>query len=680
MEYSSSEDDEMVEDSAIFEDDIKAPDVEQQTEEVTSSLQTVSHGGSALASIRNAIENELLAVEDCDEVNQVPSPGMEFESDGAARAFYNAYALRLGFGIRVARSRCERRKGVEVLVMKRFVCLKEGHHKKKVAENSTKKKRKRLSIRDGCPAMMEVVRRGPEKWIISKLVLEHTHIVVSPERVREIQLSRLSGKDREHQDYLKEMRRRVFGEGDAQILINYFRRMQAENAGFFYAMQVDNRNCLTNALWADAKARMSYGYFGDAVTFDTSYRQNKNMMPFAVFTGLNHHGQTIVFACALVMDKTESSFTWVLETWLTAMCGRRPLTITTDQGKAIEAAVAEVFPETCHRLCRWRILSRCQKKLSDVSCRFPDLHDELKMCINESDNVETFEVYWRTILDKYNIGENLWLQSLYSIRHRWVPAYLKGSFFAELSTTHRVETLNRFYRNNFVTECSLQMFIAKLDQEMDSRYEKEAQEDCATLNIQHILKTQSPMEKQAANIYTRMAFEKFQEELVEAFNYYPLKIQDGPISKFSVARDGDASNRHFVVFKESEKKAYCNCFKYEGSGIPCRHLLGLFLVCGTILIPEYCILKRWTRKAKSGLMLQESVHEGQYSEESPISWYNDLLHDAMKCVERGAASAEAYRIAKSMLQTVFAEILGFEESESKGMMLPHVEKAPKRTG
>ncbi|KAG6498608.1 hypothetical protein ZIOFF_038328 [Zingiber officinale] len=527
MEYSSSEDDEMVEDSAIFEDDVKAPDVEQQTEEVTSSLQTVSHGGSALASIRNAIENELLAVEDCDEVNQVPSPGMEFESDGAARAFYNAYALRLGFGIRVARSRCERRKGVEVLVMKRFVCLKEGHHKKKVAENSTKKKRKRLSIRDGCPAMMEVVRRGPEKWIISKLVLEHTHIVVSPERVREIQLSRLSGKDREHQDYLKEMRRR---------------------------------------------------------------------------------------------------------------------------------------------------------KLSDVSCRFPALHDELKMCINESENVETFEVYWRTILDKYNIGENLWLQSLYSIRHRWVPAYLKGSFFAELSTTHRVETLNRFYRNNFVTECSLQMFIAKLDQEMDSRYEKEAQEDCATLNIQRILKTQSPMEKQAANIYTRMAFEKFQEELVEAFNYYPLKIQDGPISKFSVARDGDARNRHFVVFKESEKKAYCNCFKYEGSGIPCRHLLGLFLVCGTILIPEYCILKRWTRKAKSGLMLQESVHEGQYSEESPILWYNDLLHDAMKCVERGAASAEAYRIAKSMLQTVFAEILGFEESESKGMMLPHVEKAPKRTG
>lgn len=90
--------------------------------------------------------------------------------------------------------------------MKRFVYLKEGPHKKKVAENSARKKHKGLSIRDGCPAMMEVVRRGPDKWIISKSVLEHSHIVVSPERVREIQLSHVSGKDREHQDYLKEMR------------------------------------------------------------------------------------------------------------------------------------------------------------------------------------------------------------------------------------------------------------------------------------------------------------------------------------------------------------------------------------------------------------------------------------------------------------------------------------------
>ncbi|KAG6539027.1 hypothetical protein ZIOFF_004179 [Zingiber officinale] len=313
--------------------------------------------------------------------------------------------------------------------------------------------------------------------------------------------------------------------------------------------------------------------------------------------GLNHHVQTIVFACAVVMDETESSFTWMFETWPTAMCGQRPLTITTDRGKAVEAAVAKVYT---------------------------DLHDELKMFINEAENVETFEVYWRTILDKYNISDNQWLQIPYAIRHRWIPAYLKDSFFVELST------------RCVVTACTLQMFIAQQDQEIDSRYAKESQEDHATLNIQQILKTQSAMEKQPANIYTRAVFEKFQEELVEAFSYYPVKIQDGPTNKFTVARDGDA-------------------------------------MCGAFRLPEYCILKRWTRKAKNGLMLQESDHECHYLEESPILWYNDLLYDAMKSAERGAVSTEAYRIAKSMLQTVFAEILGFEETERKGM-IPHVKK------
>lgn len=54
-----------------------------------------------------------------------PVVGMTFESDEAAKAFYNEYARRLGFPFRVGRSR--RSKGTEeVVVMKRFVCSGKG--------------------------------------------------------------------------------------------------------------------------------------------------------------------------------------------------------------------------------------------------------------------------------------------------------------------------------------------------------------------------------------------------------------------------------------------------------------------------------------------------------------------------------------------------------------------------
>uniref|UniRef100_A0A0E0MKT6 FAR1 domain-containing protein n=1 Tax=Oryza punctata TaxID=4537 RepID=A0A0E0MKT6_ORYPU len=104
-----------------------------------------------------------------------PMLGMTFESDEAAKMFYNEYARWLGFPFRVGRSR--RSKGMEeVVIMKRFVCSREGAHKKKQASTSGEatSKRERASMREGCNAMMEVVR-GKDHWVVSKLEKAHNH-------------------------------------------------------------------------------------------------------------------------------------------------------------------------------------------------------------------------------------------------------------------------------------------------------------------------------------------------------------------------------------------------------------------------------------------------------------------------------------------------------------------------
>ena len=80
----------------------------------------------------------------------------------------------------------------------------------------------------------------------------------------------------------------------------------------------------------DARSRLTYQYFGDVVTFDTTYKTNKYSMPFAPFTGLNHHYQSILFGCALLQDEYEASFIWLFETWLEAMNGKMPVSIITD--------------------------------------------------------------------------------------------------------------------------------------------------------------------------------------------------------------------------------------------------------------------------------------------------------------------------------------------------------------
>ena len=58
-----------------------------------------------------------------------------------------------------------------------------------------------------------------------------------------------------------------------------------------------------------------YGQFGDVVSFDTTYKINKENWPFAVFVGLNHHREIVTFGAVLLYDETVDSFIWLFETF-----------------------------------------------------------------------------------------------------------------------------------------------------------------------------------------------------------------------------------------------------------------------------------------------------------------------------------------------------------------------------
>ncbi|XP_035539647.1 protein FAR1-RELATED SEQUENCE 5-like [Juglans regia] len=146
------------------------------------------------------------------------------------------------------------------------------------------------------------------------------------------------GKDVEN--YLGNKRRKVFEEGNAQMLYSYFLERQLTKSGFVYSMQVDKDGCMGSCFWADARSRAAYQYFGD-VTFDATYLTNIYKMLFVPFSGVNHHHQTIMFGCALLVNETAESYTWLLRTWQEAMLGKAPSTITTNDDKAMTKAIVE---------------------------------------------------------------------------------------------------------------------------------------------------------------------------------------------------------------------------------------------------------------------------------------------------------------------------------------------------
>ncbi|KAJ1287282.1 hypothetical protein BS78_03G419400 [Paspalum vaginatum] len=604
-----------------------------------------------------------------------PVLGMTFESDEAAKAFYNEYARRLGFPFRVGRSR--RSKGTEeVVVMKRFVCSREGMYKKKqTSPDEATRKRERMSMREGCNAMMEVVRES-DHWVVSKLEKAHNHdFGTCSTNVGYLRARGLLGGSGKVSivgpDDMAFHRQNVLGEGgDAQGLLDYLKKMQANDPAFSHAIQVDKNGCVVNVFWADARAKAAYRHFGDAITFDTTYKKNKYMMPFVTFSGVNHHLQPVVFGCALLMEETEFSFVWLFETWLVAMGGKAPCSLVTDQNRAMKAAIGKVFPNTCHRFCKWNVLSRTKQKLAHVYTEHPTLRDELESCVLESETISTFETSWMSIIDKYDLRKNSWLQAIYNIRQKWVPLYLMDTFFAETSPTWKLETMDDFYKKYFNAKTTLEVFLDRFDLSMASQYEDEATADIDAYLNKATTKTASLIEKQAANIYTKAVFSKFQEEFTESLGFVIQKTEDGCISKYSITKYQDPVETFYVTYNASDKMANCSCKYFEFSGILCRHILGVYIIVDPRTLPPCYFLKRWTRKARDddafALLEDNNNTHDEDASQSITSRYNALCADAIRCAERGAGSEAIYKSAKDILQKAYEDIIAYERNTGQG--------------
>ena len=116
------------------------------------------------------------------DANQEPYEGMLFESEEAAKAFYDEYAKRLGFLTRIVSSRKSERDGS--IISRRLACNKEGFNVNSQRRGQVRI-RKRESKREGCMAMFLVKREKPGRWVVTKFVRDHNHpLVISSEKGR----------------------------------------------------------------------------------------------------------------------------------------------------------------------------------------------------------------------------------------------------------------------------------------------------------------------------------------------------------------------------------------------------------------------------------------------------------------------------------------------------------------
>ncbi|XP_042978792.1 protein FAR1-RELATED SEQUENCE 5-like [Carya illinoinensis] len=275
---------------------------------------------------------------------------MKFATDHELMAYYKRYAEQQGFGVITQRTKREADERVRYLTIG---CARGGKYQPSHSNIS----RPRPTIKTDCKARINAhLVKGT--WELTSVELAHNHDTVSPQKSRFFRshknldeysqrmldlndragirmnknfgvlvveaggFENLDFQEKDCRNFIDKARKLRLGKGGGEALTEYFKRMRSQNDGFVYMIDVDEDLRLRNVFWADARSRAAYEYFGDVITFDTTYLTNRYGMPFATFVGVNHHGQSILLGAGLLSSEDTSTFVWLFEAWLECMNGR----------------------------------------------------------------------------------------------------------------------------------------------------------------------------------------------------------------------------------------------------------------------------------------------------------------------------------------------------------------------
>ena len=239
----------------------------------------------------------------------VPKLGMRFDFEEHAYEFYNAYAGHVGFSVR--KDYVNRSKVDGTVASRPFTCFREGFRHKDKQDMNVKRPQKDTRI--GCLAQLVISRRPDGRYNVSNFEEKHHHELVAACRVHmlrsqkrlattQVEKNAVDGSNllptSTSESNCKAIELKAFvnldcdpmghecklpfkctskiKEGEIKKIEHHLQIKHSKNPSFFYALQLDADDQITNIFWADTKMKVDYGDFGDVVCFDSSYKYYKD--------------------------------------------------------------------------------------------------------------------------------------------------------------------------------------------------------------------------------------------------------------------------------------------------------------------------------------------------------------------------------------------------------------------
>ncbi|XP_039155375.1 protein FAR1-RELATED SEQUENCE 5 [Eucalyptus grandis] len=606
--------------------------------------------------------------------------GMVFSNEFEAYNKYVVYALSKGFGVRKG-NLVRNTKGK--ITRRTFVCNCEGYS---VSSSDQEKKFERFEVRCGCLAHIKF-KVDNDVYEVIEYNSEHNHAFIPEDQRHLIRCGRIMSEtckgvlvDMMKADSggittykclaneaggskslgLQRTRSNSIGGEDCQDLLNHFHSMEQQNPMFSYALQVDQDGRLTNIFWRDSLSKFDYGCFGDVLVFDTIHRTDKCNMICAHFVGVNHHWKNVLFGCAFLMDETVESFIWLFEAFLKSMENKAPKTMFTDQDQVMAKAIRTVFPNTQHRLCTWHIMKNANQNIPHLYHK-PGFRDKYFLAlVYRCKSEDEFESTWREMEERWDTKDNIWLQRLYDLRHKWSLAFGHDIFTCGMRSSQRSESINNVFQKIGSKTLTFIQFVYYYEKQVKHMREIESQDDYSCRETPKLMVSHDIL-MHAASVYTGAIFTRFNHEFLQSLSEIIVSSTfDGLIYSYTLKCRG-TQREHVVRFAPADSSVFCECKLFESKGWLCRHALKVLIenISVTHIPPAY-VLKRWTKGAKQGIANDEFKQMSLDS--SKFNRFSLLMQQSFELMNLGAEDDNTMRIVRKYMQKANTEISSYKSS------------------
>ncbi|RYR24061.1 hypothetical protein Ahy_B02g057557 [Arachis hypogaea] len=289
-----------------------------------------------------------------------------------------------------------------------------------------------------------------------------------------------------------------------------------------------------------------------------------------------------------------------------------------------------------------------------------DVSAAVRYCMLADMEIEEFEAYWESMVNECGVREVEWVKDLYTKKHAWATAYIRGRFFARVRTTSRCESLHAKLGRFVESRYGVLEFVRNFQRCVDFLRDTEDELDFRSWYGTPVLQTEFvELEKSGWTMFTREMFLRYRDSLKRCVRVRICEFDDSDNPHAYTLQKYRRPEMNWKVYRDHISNRFtCSCMRMESFGIPCVHILSVCVRLDLVEIPESLVLRRWSKAAK--LEIHNQCGE-QHTAEPSVTYRTRLGAFSQLCKRLGRVacmSDEDFKVYsnKLMSDALFLEI------------------------